>query len=193
MRAKILALVVAMIACTPTLAQPQDARPGQPGWIADANGCRAWNANPEPNETITWSGPCPNGYATGSGVLEWFVNGVPGGRHQGEYRDGRQNGPGIYEHRTGFYDGEWLDGEMHGPGFYIWANGDEYRGEFRHGRRDGRGVYDWLNGDRYEGAWRDGLPNGLGTFRRDNGLILTGEWVNGSHPACVNCLRPVQR
>jgi hypothetical protein len=47
-------------------------------WIADANGCRVWDPNPKPNETVTWTGPCVDGFAEGQGIVQWFQDGKAG-------------------------------------------------------------------------------------------------------------------
>src|SRR5438552_2455362 len=74
----------------------------QLGWLADPRtGCRVWNPYPEPNETITWSGQCQNGFAQGHGVLQWFQDNRPSGRSEGEWRDGKRNGHGV---------STWVDG-----------------------------------------------------------------------------------
>jgi hypothetical protein len=78
----------------PALAQskPAQARPappaadaiasvGHPGWTVDAgNGCWIWNPNPQQEETVRWSGACPEGPAQGEGVLVWHYqrDGEPG-------------------------------------------------------------------------------------------------------------------
>jgi hypothetical protein len=52
------------------------ARSAEPSWIADSvSGCKVWNPNPQPNETIKWSGDCRDGKANGFGTLEWFQSG----------------------------------------------------------------------------------------------------------------------
>ena len=46
------------------------------GRISDPRtGCKVVNANPQPNECMTWSGGCENGFAQGQGVLRWFESG----------------------------------------------------------------------------------------------------------------------
>jgi hypothetical protein len=40
-----------------------------PGWIIATNQrCKIWNPEPKPNESVTWSGPCKDGLASGKGV-----------------------------------------------------------------------------------------------------------------------------
>lgn len=129
----------------------------QPGWIADARtSCRVWNPIPQPNETITWSGSCQNGLAMGRGVLQWFESGRPSERYEGEYRDGKQSGRGVY----------------------TWPDGDRYEGEWRDDKASGRGVETSANGDRYDGEWRDGKPNGIGQAVISSS-VYNGFWTNG--------------
>lgn len=174
-----------------------------PGWIADARtGCQIWNADPQPDESITWSGACAEGRATGPGILQWFENGQPTVRYEGEYREGRANGRAIYVWPDGAryegdylddrwngrgvfiwaegerYDGEWQDGQQTGQGIYTWPDGGRYEGEWREGQRHGRGIHIWSNGYRYEGEWRDDVPHGNGTFWGRDGAY-SGTWESG--------------
>lgn len=173
------------------------------GWIADARtGCQIWNADPQPDESITWTGACADGRATGPGVLQWFENGRPTVRYEGEYRDGRANGRAIYVWPDGAryegdylddrwngrgvfvwpqgerYDGDWQDGQQTGRGIYVWPDGGRYEGEWREGQRNGRGVHVWSNDYRYDGEWRDDVPHGEGTFWGRDGAY-SGTWDNG--------------
>lgn len=125
-------------------------------WIADRNtNCQVWNANPAPGESIDWSGPCVNGKANGKGVLQWYLNGAPNGRYEGEQRDGLLNGKGIY----------------------TWTTGDRYEGEYRDDRRT-NGTFTWKNGTRYVGEFRDGARHGFGTLslvKGDPGIETYGK------------------
>jgi hypothetical protein len=87
-----------------------------PSWITDAgSGCRIWNANPRPNERVEWTGRCDGGMASGTGIVSWLENDLPTDRYEGEYRNGQENGRGIYRWANGDrYDGEWRDGERSG-------------------------------------------------------------------------------
>src|SRR5262245_61361564 len=92
----------------PAPAPDMIAAPGKAGWVVDSRkGCWLWNADPQPNETVTWSGACgPDGRATGKGTAEWFLDGKPDGRYEGELRDGKLHGRGVYTWTTGnVYDG----------------------------------------------------------------------------------------
>jgi hypothetical protein len=104
------------------------------GWISDPRtGCRVTNANPQPNEAITWSGGCENGFAKGQGVLQWFENGRPAERYEGELRNGQMDGHGILNTGDGGrYEGDFRDGRANGFGEWttshgsisgVWTNG----------------------------------------------------------------------
>jgi hypothetical protein len=152
----------------------------QPGWIADPrSGCRVWNQNPQ-QKAIAWSGACPDGVAQGRGVLQWYQAGRPGGRYDGEFRDGNENGRGVYTYASGDrYEGEWRDGNENGRGVYTYASGDRYEGEFRDRKVHGRGVYTYASGDRYEGEWRDGKRHGRGVYTYASGDRYEGEFRDG--------------
>jgi hypothetical protein len=155
----ILTWVVPALAETPPPAPPTDkvARLGQPGWTVDqSTGCWIWNTYPGVNATVRWSGGCGrDGPANGRGILEW------------RYRDGTER-----------YEGELRDGKLHGQGVYVWADGDQYEGDLQNGKMHGRGVYTNSGGDRYEGEWRDNRPHGSGEARI-NDLLLSGTWSEG--------------
>ena len=68
----------------------------QPGWIVDARtGCKVRDANPQPNESIKWSGGCRNKLAQRRGVLRWFQCGKPAALVRGRWWDGKMNGHGV--------------------------------------------------------------------------------------------------
>jgi hypothetical protein len=127
-----LALAGALLAGLPAAAQtPSQA----PGWIADGRtGCRIWNQAPKPNQSVSWSGGCQNRLAQGRGVLQWFLNGKPHDR----------------------YDGELVSGKYDGHGTYLWADsGFHYEGEWRDGKANGPGALTTQK-DSFKGAWTDG-------------------------------------
>ncbi len=152
-------------------------------WIADARtGCKVWDPNPQPNESVTWSGACQNGLAQGRGVLDWFQDGKLSEHGEGEWRDGMRTGHGTYATANGeHYDGQWRDGLKNGHGAQTWADGSRYDGGWLDNKRHGRGAEVLSDGAHYDGEWRDNLPNGQGTAVWPNGTSVTGTWVNGCH------------
>ena len=84
-----------------------------PAWITATNqDCKIWNPEPQPNESVTWTGPCKDGFASGKGVLRWTENGKPDAEFDGEYAGGKRNGPGVLITRDGKRtQGEWVNDE----------------------------------------------------------------------------------
>jgi hypothetical protein len=108
----VLASIVILGTALPGAAQTQTDR--QPGWIADSKtGCKVWNPAPQPHETIRWSGGCKGGYAQGTGTLQWFEDGRPSDRYEGDYQAGKRNGHGVVTQRNGTrIEGDWRNDEL---------------------------------------------------------------------------------
>jgi len=124
-------------------------------FIADAaTGCRIWNPNPHPNETIRWSGACVNGLAQGKGRLQWLRGGAHYETDEGEWNAGRQFGHGTQQWPLGRYEGELVDSLPNGEGVLTMQNA------------------------RYDGEFRDGKPNGVGTVTSQYGVFF-GTWKDG--------------
>ena len=95
-----------------------------PHWIRDeASGCWAANPDPEPRESITWSGQCTDMLASGTGTLSWYLDGRLIGRDEGNF----------------------VRGELSGHGKITFANGASYEGDF-----PGRGVMTLPNGNQVD-------------------------------------------
>ena len=119
--------------------------------------CKVWNEAPEPGSTVTWSGECVDGKASGSGRLVWR---------------------GSLGQDT--YTGEVLNGKHHGRGTYRWAKGSRYEGQWRDGKLHGRGSYTFVSGTRWEGSFRNGRAHGRGVYFAKSGTRLAvGRAVNG--------------
>ena len=155
----------ALLLAAATLAMGVSAAPSDDTeWIADKRGCKVANPFPRPGETITWSGPCQNGFADGQGVLQWFLDGKADDRYEGQLKLGWADGKGVLWKSDGSkYDGDWKDSLQHGNGRYEAPDGG------------------W-----YEGEWKNGKPNGQGQFRRPDGKIFIGEWVDGVYEGDVD-------
>jgi hypothetical protein len=92
---------------------PKD-KPATPDWITTTNKpCKVWNPNPEPNESVTWTGPCKDGYANGKGILFWTENGKPDVEYNGEYANGKRNGHGVMIFPDGKrIEGDWVNDQL---------------------------------------------------------------------------------
>jgi hypothetical protein len=124
-------------------------------FVADEkSGCNVWDPHPEPNEAVSWSGSCVNGFAQGAGRLQWLQNGKAHETDEGEWSQGRQIGRGTQSWGSGRYDGELSGGEPQGRGILALRTA-RYEGEFRNGKPNGSGTMTGLNG-LYKGTWKDG-------------------------------------
>jgi len=129
MRRAIIGLTIAATMISVANAQQLQLRPSA-GWFSNGNGCRVWDPSAKPNETFTWSGPCPNGTASGDGVLQWFEDKKPSDRYEGHLNNGRAEGHGVLEWPGGRYDGQWDNFRPHGQGTYRNAKGEVFSGNW---------------------------------------------------------------
>lgn len=172
-------------------------------YIQDAKGCKVFNPNPQPNESIIWKGACVNGYAEGQGILEWFdneslteydegswsrgkragkgsTNWANGDRYEGDYVENERTGKGLFIWADGdHYEGDFIDGKRTGQGKLLFTNGNRYQGDWVNGKAHGKGVYVWANGDRYEGDFTNGKRTGKGLFTWTNGDRYEGDFIDG--------------
>jgi hypothetical protein len=148
-------------------------------YLSDAHGCKVYDPNPQPNETVTWSGGCLDGYADGSGVVQWLQAGKPGTRVEGRLVRGRSDGQVSTVSPSGArFEGSFHEGARSGKGIWTAPNGDRYEGDWLHNERTGTGVLTRANGDRYEGGFVAGKWSGKGTFTTTSGERYSGDWLN---------------
>ena len=132
-------------------------------WTADnKTNCKVWNNDPQPNESVSWSGECVNGYASGSGILIWYKEGKETDRYEGQMNNGKRTGKGAYTWADGGkYVGDFVNDNSHGKGTRTWARGDRYEGDFVNDKRTGKGIYICRSGQRYTGDFQEGNPVGF--------------------------------
>jgi len=156
---------------------------------------RVWNEAPERNLDFVWEpaagqpgdGVNPDGTISGKGKLVWRVRGSASydpatiySTYVGEMRDGRPNGAGRMEIRSGeVFDGQFADGRLNGKGMHNDAAGNRYEGAFRSGLPNGKGTFFARTGEIFAGSFVDGLRHGKGTTRLAGGTSYESEWVMG--------------
>ena len=105
-------------------------------------GCYIWNPNPQPGETVSWSGACQGGKASGKGKMAWLFRGEDGALKsdsgEGELRGGRTRVGHWVISNGATWEGPYVDGKLHG----LWVR----RGSL------GREYDCWVRGERYESA-----------------------------------------
>lgn len=123
-------------------------------WVPTQNGCLVYSPNPIPNETVTWSGACGGGKASGLGELTWYLDGEATGVYTGEFLEGEPQGRGVYKHLVPPIPIEYLpiftleDLEKHtgqdGAPAYVVYNGKVY---------DVSHSFSWANGEHQMSHW----------------------------------------
>ena len=128
-----------------------------PNWIiAENQPCQLYNPEPEPAETVTWSGGCVDGKASGEGRWVWRSS-EGNSVYDGGVREGKAHGYGTFTTADGDrYEGKWRNDEPHGHGIHVYSDGSRYEGEWRNGQPNRFGTFIWPDGERHEGEWRDG-------------------------------------
>lgn len=158
-------------------------------WLVSTDsGCKIYNPKPQPDESVTWSGDCVDGYAQGYGEMRWYVHSELQGSYVGDWKDGKMHGKGTMKYTDGVeYTGDWQDDKRHGNGTITFADGEKYIGEWQNHKKHGKGLgitplaiyygdfvngrYDgwgvWVSkddGNIYEGQHKDGMMNGVGRY-----------------------------
>lgn len=123
--------------------------------------CKVHNPYGKRANRVVWSGECKDGFAHGSGNLDFDIKKLHGGRYP-----------------VSRYEGMVEAGRMHGQGKLVHANGSTYTGSFRAGDYDGRGAYKSMHYT-YEGEWKADRPHGVGKIVYALGGSYEGEWLNG--------------
>lgn len=123
-------------------------------WMEIENhpGCYVWNPFPQTEETVTWSGGCSGGWASGTGELVWRYiehNGEPAtSSGTGELGDGKPHGYWIEPVSSfeGYVDeGSYVDGKRHG--YWVTKNAEGRviaQGPYANGEPHGRWTYSAL-------------------------------------------------
>lgn len=71
-------------------------------WITSNEGVKLWNPVPQPNETCTWTGlKDREGFATGKGLVIWYVNAKVAQVSQATFERGQWNGTHITLNASG--------------------------------------------------------------------------------------------
>ena len=127
-------------------------------WFQDPDtGCAVWGEQPQPIVKVHWSGECIDGKASGKGLMEVFIDGLPFSTYEGEYREGKAEG----------YGG------LKTPG------AGRYEGDFKNNNLDGHGVIISSDGKRMEGNYVNGLPHGTMVITSPDGTKMEMEFDHG--------------
>lgn len=154
-----MSLLRSFFLCAALILSMQQSAVAEGGWAEDTNSsCKIWNPAPQPNETVSWSGDCKNGFADGYGEEAWFEDGQPGNVIKGTAVKGRMKGKVQVRYQTGHeYIGR-LDasGNRTGVGKFVAPDGSYYVGNFLSGAFHGRGKITNSDGREIVANWKNG-------------------------------------
>ena len=99
--------------------------------------------------------------------------------HEGLYKDGIQNGIGIFCDPEGRkFEGEFKNGQFDGIGkFFDFLQ--NYQGEFKENERNGFGIFTYNDNSCYEGEFVKAKFEGIGNFKIDEDCGYEGHWKKG--------------
>lgn len=94
-------------------------------------GCKVWDENYSPQDSISWKGTCKGDFAEGSGILIWYKKGKETARYTGIMQKGKPNGKGKYTYSgNGESEGNFIDGVLQGRGTRTFATGLKLEGSY---------------------------------------------------------------
>ena len=150
---------------------------------AHAADCQVGTLQPAPvDQSVHWTGPCKEGYADGTGVVEWTAKDGITRRIEGKFAHGAVSGEAKLKAGDKFtYIGSLTDGVPDGEGYLHFANDLRYEGGLKMMQREGKGVQIYPNGDTYQGEFHADRPHGQGRLTYALGGMVEGEFRDG-HP-----------
>jgi hypothetical protein len=153
-------------------------------------------------ESISWSGACENGFASGEGIFVIYdKNGVEKYKYSGAMNDGIREGFATIVTKGLTYEGYVKNCLPEGKGKLTYSSSTSnivsYEGEFRNGLFNGKGTMIYKDKSVYTGEFKNGLRDGYGTFKDPNGkVIYDGIWKEnvflGKNSSENQIIKPLQ-
>ncbi len=171
------ALAAALLNCGLLAASADESSTGQ--WLKDG-ACSLYSAGAAAGDTVSWTGPCVDGYAEGLGTATFTHDGQSQSFTANFQHGVIPDGHVITRWGAGWsYDGETVGGRFQGAGILTTDTSDRFEGQWADGKMIGFGVLRRANGERYAGDWRDDKPNGMGELFHPDGTKLAGTFADG--------------
>ena len=172
-------MAAAWLACG-LLAAPAGAQDAQNSQWLKAGDCLLFNAAAQPGDTVSWTGDCVDGYASGVGTATFTHNGQAQSFTAIFARGVVPDGHAVTRWGNGWsYQGETVGGRFHGAGILTTDKNDRFDGQWIDGKLSGFGVLLRANGERYAGDWKNNRPNGSGELRHPDGTLIAGTFLEG--------------
>ena len=154
----------------------------EPCWqrVEDDPECFVWNRYYVPEQTVTWSGGCSSGRATGNGTLIWTIDDLSE-EEVGLLDHGIKQLQWTIRHSDGTVsEGRYVDGYRHGRWTTQYPGGRTAGGSYVHGYRSGHWVQHTLDGAIAEGPFLQGKRHGRWRIQMLSGVVVEGPFVHGT-------------
>ena len=88
-----------------------------------------WDDHYYADQTVTWTGGCSGGLASGTGTLKW-IRGSEANEHSGLLQDGKHTGDWVLLRWADgrVQEGPYVDGNKHGRWVLRFADGESRKG-----------------------------------------------------------------
>lgn len=126
------------------------------------------------SDGTSYQGELKSNHLHGFGVLKHSQ----GYQIEGQFREGKVEGPAKYTNGPLSYEGSWVSSSPHGQGREKLYDVYEYEGTFDKGRKNGKGVLKIKGKGEYEGSFKDNLFHGDGKFVWLDGKRYEGQFVS---------------
>ncbi|QNA87355.1 hypothetical protein G4G28_00725 [Massilia sp. Dwa41.01b] len=172
MKTAILPLLLGLAAMPEALAAP-----ARLAGHAGTDDCQIAPLEPAPRENrVDWNGMCKDGFASGTGTLEWKDE--KGRRYalKGSLLRGELQGEGELKTVSYTYTGTLRRGKPHGNGYIEFVNGNQYEGDVIDNKYEGKGILVRYDRSEFKGEWKNGQLNGWGEATYSLGGSYAGQW-----------------
>ncbi len=148
-------LITGLLSVVPSSNNPSSTNLNENYITSTNNHCKVSNPNPQENETITWSGKCVNGFASGQGTVQWYENGEKSEVFTGVFRHGKRHHGKVTWKSGSVYQGGWLNDYPHGYGKLTLPKSEKTIEGIKHWKQHGKGHW---QGDIYviQGIFKKG-------------------------------------
>ena len=114
--------------------------------LTNGPGCHVWDDYYFADQTVTWTGACSDGLASGVGTLHWIGGGATF-EASGTLREGKRTGYWILRDADGsVHEGPYVNDERNGHWVIRYADGTVSEGAYMNGERHGNHVIRWASG-----------------------------------------------
>lgn len=161
-------------------------------YVKSDSGCQVYKPSISFGNRVEWHGQCPNSYAQGKGVAEWYNGKQLASRYQGTFTQGKLEGIGRIDWKLetncdfDYYQGELKDSHPMGKGIMNFTDGNRYDGLYVPAGQLAKAVFTWGAGneyysDRYEGTFLNGQKHGHGTYTWGEQSAWAGDVYEGEY------------